>query len=86
MLNYATLVIHQQSIDLNDDADPGAILDEILIGVRSGGLIISVAGRHGDVYDLIVTPSTQAYIYRRGASAGDHTLDGPWLSELGLDY
>ncbi len=85
-MTTATLVIHHERIALGDDVDVGALIAEILQGVRSGGAVVHCVGRYGREYDVIVTPSTQAFICHEPVSDDDHSADGPWLSSLDLDH
>lgn len=82
----ATLVVNHVRIALPDAVDTNALIDEVVLAVRSGGAIVHVIGRDGVEYDIVVTTATQALIRYQHAMTDDHAGDGPWLSTLELDY
>lgn len=82
----ATLVINQAHIALHDAVDTGALIDELVRAVRTGGAVVHVVARDEVEYDIVVTTATHAFIRYQPMVTDVHAADGPWISFVDLDY
>jgi len=84
-MNEAILMINDQLIPLNDQADPKCLIAGIMAAVIDGGGFVRINGHHGDEYDVLMTPATQVIVRYKTMSFESGTPQGPWTSNLDLD-
>lgn len=84
-MDAALLLINDQRIPLDDDADVSALISNIMTAVLDGGGFVHIAGRRGDEYDVLVTPATQVMVRYRSMSFESGTTTGPWTAAIDLD-
>ncbi len=84
-MNAVILVINDQRIPVGDDADLSALIGRIMTAVIEGGGFVHIMGRHGDEYDVLVTPATQVIVRYKTMSFESGTPYGPWTAGIDLD-
>lgn len=84
-MDAAILMINNQRIPLDDDADIRTLITNVMAAVLEGGAFVHIDGRHGDEYDVLVTPSTQVIVRYKSMSFESGDSSGPWTAAIDLD-
>jgi hypothetical protein len=84
-MDAAILLINDQRISLDEGADVGALITNVMTAVLDGGGFVHIDGRHGDTYDVLVTPATQVTVRYKTMSFESGTTTGPWTAAIDLD-
>lgn len=84
-MDAAILLINDQRIPLDNGADMSALITNVMTAVLEGGGFVHIEGRHGDEYDVLVTPATQVMVRYKTMSFESGNTNGPWTSAIDLD-
>ncbi len=84
-MDAAILMINEQRIVMNDEADMSTLITSVMTAVIDGGGFVHIDGQHGDTYDVLVTPATQIMVRYRTMSFESGNPHGPWAASIDLD-
>lgn len=84
-MNEAILMINDQRIPLNDQADPDVLIANIMAAVIDGGGFVHINGQGGNEYDVLVTPVTRVIVRHTTVSTDAGTVQQTWTPAIDLD-